>query len=547
MDIALSTDYDQQYLLSLSLSGGEASGGGWYDVGAAATVTVTSPSSVMEGQSRLLFVGWSGDVQSNSTTITVIMEHPYNIAANWKTQYYLRILSDYDASGEGWYDADSVAPVSTASPVVAGRGVRHIFVQWSGDLLGSDPNQLVVMSGPKMVSAVWTTEYELTIVSEHGHTTGAGWYAPAAQAAYGVDTPIIDDGSGTRRVFRSWSGDAQGSALQGTIVMDTPKVVQANWGTEYRIIFKTRGVRNETVFAVMIDGQAVKAKVPETISTWREAGSSVSFSVNATFGEGFRRYVFLKWENNTGGVIQSPRTVIEPQTYVAVYNELGMFPCIIATVTFGSELTPEVQLLRGFRDQLVLSTQAGSAFMGVFNMWYYSFSPQVANYIVTHDNTRDPIRIGLYPLIAILGITAATYSALSFSSEFAIVAAGIVASALIGLTYLTPFGVVIARYLSKRKLARQALRWFAASSAAAVLIIATGETTGTFVLLAVGSSSLVLTVLIGTPILFAMTLARVFSVVRSSQRMRDALTTIMRAFAHAELPKKSCAIVTKSS
>ena len=37
--------------------------------------------------------------------------------------------------------------------------------------------------------------------------------------------------------------------------------------------------------------------------------------------------------------------------------------CIIATSTYGSELSPEVQFLREFRDDTVLNTFAGSGFM----------------------------------------------------------------------------------------------------------------------------------------------------------------------------------------
>ncbi|HUK51278.1 MAG TPA: CFI-box-CTERM domain-containing protein, partial [Terriglobales bacterium] len=52
--------------------------------------------------------------------------------------------------------------------------------------------------------------------------------------------------------------------------------------------------------------------------------------------------------------------------------------CFIATATFGSQLAPQVQFLRTFRDQQIMNTFAGRSFMIAFNAWYYSFSPQVA-------------------------------------------------------------------------------------------------------------------------------------------------------------------------
>ncbi|HXG08042.1 MAG TPA: CFI-box-CTERM domain-containing protein, partial [Nitrososphaera sp.] len=48
--------------------------------------------------------------------------------------------------------------------------------------------------------------------------------------------------------------------------------------------------------------------------------------------------------------------------------------CLIATAAFGSELTPQVQYLRNFRDSYILSTASGAAFMNAFNTVYYSFS-----------------------------------------------------------------------------------------------------------------------------------------------------------------------------
>ena len=110
-------------------------------------------------------------------------------------------------------------------------------------------------------------------------------------------------------------------------------------------------------------------------------------------------------------------------------------PCLIATATFGSELAPQVQLLRDFRDQQVLHTFAGSSFMSVFNPWYYSFSPAVAQYETGHSMVRYTARMLLYPLIEILHLSSLTFSTLAFQPEVGILAAGILASSLIGLVY----------------------------------------------------------------------------------------------------------------
>jgi hypothetical protein len=184
--------------------------------------------------------------------------------------------------------------------------------------------------------------------------------------------------------------------------------------------------------------------------------------------------------------------------------------CVIATATFGSEASPAVQFLRNFRDNLVLSTTAGSAFMQVFNAWYYSFSPSVAQFIASNDPIRAPIRVFLYPLLGVLSVSAFTYSLFSATPEFGIVVAGLVASSLIGLVYLTLPVLVSVRALRKRRviagisIARIAM----ASLATALLLIAVGEFAQSFVLLAVGSSALVLTCIIAAPVLVTLAILR---------------------------------------
>jgi len=508
-DMTLSVDYSPQYRLSLEPNGGTTSQSGWYDPGTPVTISATSPSGVVEKQSRLVFLNWSGDVQSDSTTVTITMNRPYSVIANWKPQYYLYVDSPYTATGEGWYDANAEVPVSTTPEVIVENGTRHLFVQWLGDLSGTDPDQLVVMSGPRSVSAVWNTQYELRVDSDWGHTIGAGWYAPGVEAAFAVDALTVEGVNGTRHIFAGWSGDANGMSPQGTVTMNGPKVIRANWETQVSVTFVVKGVRDGTSLTIIVDGQRYTVKAPETLTLWHSAGSPITFSTNATVTENFRRYTLVDWKNSTGGSVKSPQTVLSPETYMVTFKEMAAFPCIIATVTFGSEVTPEVQFLRNFRDRLVLSTRAGSAFMTAFNMWYYSFSPQVADLIASHDAARGPVRVALYPLIAILQLSSATYSALTFSPEFAVVVAGIVASALIGIVYLSPAMFVITRLAArKKKPAIPARKICSISFAIAVAALLFGELTGSFGVLAVASSALVLTTLTSAAWLFSLMLGR---------------------------------------
>ena len=127
-------------------------------------------------------------------------------------------------------------------------------------------------------------------------------------------------------------------------------------------------------------------------------------------------------------------------------TSVGAPVCLIATATYGSQVAPEVQLLRNFRDNSIMETKSGSSFMLVFNAWYYSFSPGVAAYLNTHLVERTVMKGVLYPLVGILYLTSDLFSATSSYPEFAVLISGLLASSLIGAFYLgIPLAVLKAR------------------------------------------------------------------------------------------------------
>jgi len=148
--------------------------------------------------------------------------------------------------------------------------------------------------------------------------------------------------------------------------------------------------------------------------------------------------------------------------------------------------------------------------MDVFNAWYYSFSPSVAQLIAGNDALRAPVRVMLYPLLGVLGLSALTYSMLTWAPEFAIVTAGVVASSLIGLVYLTPLTLVGIRSLTKRRRVRanSVARGSLMLLSLALALLTAGEVAGSFLLLAVGSSAIVLICLVAAPTIACLAMMR---------------------------------------
>ena len=92
--------------------------------------------------------------------------------------------------------------------------------------------------------------------------------------------------------------------------------------------------------------------------------------------------------------------------------------------------------------------------MIAFNAWYYSFSPQVASYISSHDYFRASMKAVLYPLIGILYLTNRLFTSLSFNMELAVTISGIFAAFAIGSVYIGPIALIASRLGMIRKILR---------------------------------------------------------------------------------------------
>ena len=122
--------------------------------------------------------------------------------------------------------------------------------------------------------------------------------------------------------------------------------------------------------------------------------------------------------------------------------------CLIATASYGSELAPQVQLLREIRDNTVLQTQSGTSFMGGFNQFYYSFSPTIADYERENPVFKEVVKLTLTPLLASLTLLQYT----DIDSEHEMLGYGIALILLnIGMYFVAP-AILITKIRSFYKL-----------------------------------------------------------------------------------------------
>ena len=83
------------------------------------------------------------------------------------------------------------------------------------------------MDAPKTVTAQWTTQYWLTVISTYGDPQGENWYTSGDTATFSITSPVTS--GDVEYEFTGWSGDSTESSKSATIVMSGPSTVEAEW------------------------------------------------------------------------------------------------------------------------------------------------------------------------------------------------------------------------------------------------------------------------------------------------------------------------------
>ena len=162
--------------------------------------------------------------------------------------------------------------------------------------------------------------------------------------------------------------------------------------------------------AVSKDGETVFGPIPLTHTSLGTVKIPIEFSL----GEGIYSMDF-----EVEGILFQPipREVVSFDIQVGEANAQPITPpnneepvnggnggCLIATATFGSELAPQVQQLRELRDNTILKTNSGLAFMTGFNQFYYSFSPTIADFEREQPIFKEVMKVTLTPMLSSLSL-----------------------------------------------------------------------------------------------------------------------------------------------
>ena len=95
-------------------------------------------------------------------------------------------------------------------------------------------------------------------------------------------------------------------------------------------------------------------------------------------------------------------------------------PCFIATAAYGTPMAEEIQILRKFRDEYLLTNPLGQALVD----FYYRVSPPIAEFITEHPSLKPVVRVGVAPAVAMSAVVVNTTPA----KKMAIIALLVLAS-----------------------------------------------------------------------------------------------------------------------
>jgi len=112
-------------------------------------------------------------------------------------------------------------------------------------------------------------------------------------------------------------------------------------------------------------------------------------------------YQFDMWTGDVGTIanVKGAATTITMNGNYSINARFKRSTCFIATAAYGTETAKELDILREFRDAVLLPNSLGAEFVSL----YYKTSPPIADFISQHEVLRTAVRVGFVdPIVKIL-------------------------------------------------------------------------------------------------------------------------------------------------
>lgn len=206
--------------------------------------------------------------------------------------------------------------VSLTTPQNEMNGERFVFNSWSNEENNSHTYRVNL---PDTLTALLTKQYQLEIDTEHGNPQGQGWYDKNTTADFSVTTPITQ--LKTKYIFQNWFGDYSGTEPSGSILMDEPKTIGANW--EIQFFLEVISLHGNP------QGQG-----------WYNKNSRAYFSVTSPVQTDSVKNIFQNWSGDYSGTSTSGSILMDTSKTVTAFWLTQYYLFTDAIPSSGGTITP---------------------------------------------------------------------------------------------------------------------------------------------------------------------------------------------------------------
>ena len=129
---------------------------------------------------------------------------------------------------------------------------------------------------------------------------------------------------------------------------------------------------------------------------WCPFGTKVNLVAEAEEG-----YQFANWSGDVYTIddVDAALTTITMDNSYSIranFDIPGSQCCCVATAAYGTPMAEELEILREFRDEYLLTKPVGKGLVE----FYYKVSPPMAEFITEHPSLKPVARVGLAPAVA---------------------------------------------------------------------------------------------------------------------------------------------------
>ena len=195
---------------------------------------------------RHRFVGWSDGYSSATRQITASPPGG-TYTAYIIREYKVLVYTPYSyACCNGWVEEGSQWRIHLKSSIAINRkgDMKYRFVKWLGvgesAYRGRNLSFIITVNSPVRETALWEPyQYLLKVETPYSVAQGGGWKDVGSVVSISLKRTTVPLGEGVRAVFRGWRGDYTGNKSTFSMLMNSPKSVEAIWVIQYRVRFST--------------------------------------------------------------------------------------------------------------------------------------------------------------------------------------------------------------------------------------------------------------------------------------------------------------------